>query len=425
MIPFGGGTSIEGQTLAVRGGVSLDFSRMRDVVELREGDLDITVQAGLGYVELNEMLKPRGLWFPLDPGYGDCFHLYLFHICHSNIQYLIHYSPGASVGGMCACRCSGSTALRYGSMRENVLNVTAVLPDGTIIRTGSRARKSSAGYDVTRLLIGSEGTLAVITEATLKLHPIPRYAYALKVCFPSVKEAALAATGAQRSGVTLGRAELMDDTMVNILNKSNPSDQSWPEKVTLLFEVTGSSTAATTEQMELLKQITRCNSGTDEVVLTDPEACRSIWLQRKQALWSIMGQYPDREAMITDACVPLSRLPELISASRALIDKSSLPCPLLAHAGDGNIHVIIMFHSENPQEYQEAKQLADAMSLHAIKLGGTCTGEHGIGTGKKNMLRLEMGEGTMKLMELIKKSIDPENIMNPDKIIDADRVDKK
>jgi D-lactate dehydrogenase (cytochrome) len=372
---------------------------MHEVVALHEEDLDIEVQAGLGYVELNDILRPHKLWFPLDPG------------------------PGASVGGMCACRCSGSTAVRYGSMRENVLNVTAVLADGTIIKTGSRARKSSAGYDLTRLLIGSEGTLAVITEVTLKLHPIPSHAYAVKVCFPSVKEAALAATSALREGIQLGRAEMMDDAMVKIINNEiRDVSSKWPEKVTMLFEVTGASSVSVMEQIELLRKLVYNLDGEQEMIVTDPNECRGLWMIRKECLWSTMSQYPDCEAMITDACVPLSKLPDLITITKQDIEETGLVCPILAHAGDGNVHVLIMFKPDNEFELKKAKKLAERISFLAQSLGGTCTGEHGIGTGKKELLRKEMGMGGMKLMELIKRSMDPLNILNPDKVIDSHRV---
>jgi D-lactate dehydrogenase (cytochrome) len=220
-------------------------------------------------------------------------------------------------------------------MRENVLNLTAVLADGTIIKTGSRARKSSAGYDITRLLIGSEGTLAVITEATLKLHPIPIYSYAMKVCFPTVFDAASAATSAIKSGVSLGRAEMIDEKMVQIINESAVSvgDDIWPEKVTLLFEVTGSTEIAVNEQLKLLKSVVNHWNSSDEILITNKEDNIKLWNIRKQAAWLVFGKYPNREALITDSCVPLSKLPDMISRSKLLLDQSSLPSPIIAHAG--------------------------------------------------------------------------------------------
>jgi D-lactate dehydrogenase (cytochrome) len=256
VIPFGGGTSIEGQTLSPDKGVSisLDFNQMKKIIEFHPQDLDIKVQAGLGYVELNEMINKYNLFFPLDPG------------------------PGASVGGMCACRCSGSTALRYGSMRENVLNVTAVLSDGTIINTGSRSRKSSAGYDLTRLLVGSEGTLAVITEVTLKLHGIPKVSRAMRVCFDNVRDAAKTASETLNCGVTIGRCEMMDDVMVKVINSQGADPaQHWPEKVTLMYELTGVSDAAVNEQLSIVEKIAKSNGSSEVVSFTDPVACKTFW----------------------------------------------------------------------------------------------------------------------------------------------------
>mmetsp|Transcript_30234 Transcript_30234/g.50577 ORF Transcript_30234/g.50577 Transcript_30234/m.50577 type:complete len:426 (-) Transcript_30234:1340-2617(-) len=245
IVPFGGGTSLEGHTLSLAGGISLDFNHMKNIVQLNEEDLDITVEAGVGYVELNDMLRDKGLWFPLDPG------------------------PGASIGGMCACRCSGSTAVRYGSMRDNVLSLTAVLPDGTIIKTGSRARKSAAGYDLTRLLIGSEGTLAIITEVTLKLHGIPKVSHAVRISFPDgVHAAATTAKDTLNCGVAIGRCELLDRTMVKLINQANPNlPEAWPEHTTLLYEITGISPESVAEQVDVVSGIARKNGGVGKKAL--------------------------------------------------------------------------------------------------------------------------------------------------------------
>ena len=397
LIPYGGGTSLEGQLLTPMGGVSLDFCNMKSIVELREGDLDVTVQAGIGYIELNELLKPKGLWFPLDPG------------------------PGASVGGMCATRCSGSTAVKYGSMRENVLNVTAVLADdkGTIIKTGSRARKSSAGYDITRLLIGSEGTLAVITEATLKVYPLPSHSYAVRVAFPSVAAAALCASDTLRKGITVGRCELIDEIMINDINAANPQlpGGAWPEQVTLLYEITGPSSRSVNEQIDTLQELAKEHEATSVVVATDPQEVALVWKTRKECLWSTMSQHPGLEPMITDVCVPLSRLAELISETRVELDASSLHCPVIAHAGDGNFHVLIMFDPLDVVQKAEAHHLADQMAYRAIRLGGTCTGEHGVGVGKRHLLMSELGAGTLGVMHAIKRTMDADGILNPGKVL--------
>ena len=397
VIPYGGGTSLEGQLLTPEGGISLDFCRMKKVIAVREGDLDVTVQAGLGYIELNEYLRPTGLWFPLDPG------------------------PGATIGGMVATRCSGSTAVRYGSMRENVLNVTAVMSDGTIVRTGGRARKSSAGYDLTRLFVGSEGTLAVVTEATLKVHPIPTVSHAVRIAFPTVELAAKCASETLRKGLTVGRCELMDEVMVRDINLANPQLPSmggaWAEEVTLLYELTGPSESSVAEQTATLKELATKNNATAVKICTEPEQTALIWKTRKECLWSTMSQHPGLEPMITDVCVPLSHLPELIREARRELDASPLHCPIIAHAGDGNIHVLIMFDTAVTAQKVEAQRLADLMARHAIRLGGTCTGEHGVGVGKRHLLKEELGAGSIAIMRSIKDSLDPANLLNPGKVL--------
>jgi D-lactate dehydrogenase (cytochrome) len=399
VVPYGGGTSLEGQLLAPQGGLSLDFSNMKRVVAIHEQDLDVTVEAGLGYVELNEILKPLGLWFPLDPG------------------------PGASIGGMCACRCSGSTAVRYGSMRENVLSLTAVLADGTVIKTGSRARKCSAGYDLARLLVGSEGTLAVITEATLKIYGIPKVSHALRVSYPTtgVAGAARTARDSLNCGVVLGRCELLDDEMIKIVNAVNPGHVlgHLPEYTTLLFEVTGISESAVQEQEKLLLDIAARHGGEHVAVYSTLEESTALWRLRKECLWSAMSVFPAKEPMITDVCVPLTELPALIADTKVDIAQSGLPCPIIAHAGDGNFHVLIFFDPKNAEEVYRAKQLSANMALRAIELGGTCTGEHGVGVGKKEFLVKELGSNTIAMMNKIKWALDDKSILNPGKVFDV------
>lgn len=409
IVPFGGGTSLEGQTLALKGGVSLDFNQMKGIVALNEQDLDVTVQAGVGYIELNELLRPLGLWFPLDPG------------------------PGASIGGMCACRCSGSTAVRYGSMRENVLSLTAVLSTGEVIVTGARARKCSAGYDIARLLIGSEGTLGIITEATLKIHNLPKVSHAIRICYPSkqgIVHAANTAKDTLSCGVTIGRCELLDEEMIRIINASNAhriqpaNDKSsvrlpWPESTTLLYEITGLSQASVAEQAQIILDIARKHGGQDIAFYSQEEDCKEVWKIRKECLWSAMSMYPDREPMITDVCVPLSHLPTLIMETKAVIERSPLPCQIIAHAGDGNFHVLIFFKPDDPKEVKMAKDMADAMALRAIELDGTCTGEHGVGVGKKHLLTKELNPEMIDLMQRIKHTMDPKHLLNPGKVIDV------
>lgn len=320
IVPYGGATSLEGHTLAPARGVSLDLNRMNRLLRVSAEDLDATVEAGLGYLDLNEKLAPKGICFPLDPG------------------------PGASIGGMCACRCSGSTAVKYGTMRDNVLGVTAVLADGTVIKTGTRARKSAAGYDLTRLLIGSEGTLGVITEVTLRLRRKPARAAAVRVCFPSIRAAAACANATLQAGVEVGRCELMDEDMVRIINEANGFGD--PEATTLLYELVGPSEGEVAAQVARVKAVAEKHGGYGLKVSEDEADAVRMWRARKEALWSAGAAYPDRECMITDVCVPLSKLADLIGQTKDEIGQSFLPTPIVAHAGDGNFHAFIMFHPE-------------------------------------------------------------------------------
>ena len=391
VVPYGGATSLEGHTLAPARGVSLDMNRMNRLLRLSSEDLDATVEAGLGYLDLNEKLAPKGICFPLDPG------------------------PGASIGGMCACRCSGSTAVKYGTMRDNVLGVTAVLADGTVIKTGTRARKSAAGYDLTRLLIGSEGTLGVITEVTLRLRRKPEHSAAVRVCFPTVRAAAAAANATLQAGVEVGRCELMDEDMVRIVNEANGFHDT--EATTLLYELVGGSAAAVQDQVGRVQEVVAKHGGFSMEISEDEGHATAMWRARKEALWSAGAAYPDREVMITDVCVPLSKLAQMIGQTKDEIAASFLPSPLVAHAGDGNFHSFIMFHPEKPEEVEEAKRLSSRMVHAALALDGTCTGEHGVGLGKIKYLEEELGPGAIKTMATIKKALDPHNLLNPGKVL--------
>mmetsp|Transcript_6223 Transcript_6223/g.9312 ORF Transcript_6223/g.9312 Transcript_6223/m.9312 type:complete len:560 (+) Transcript_6223:58-1737(+) len=391
IIPYGGATSIEGHLLAPEGGVSIDFSKMNKVIKLNKSDHDVTVQPGLGYLELNSILKEENLWFPLDPG------------------------PGASIGGMTATRCSGSTAVRYGTMRENVISLEAVLPNGDIIKTGGRAKKSSAGYDLTRLIIGSEGTLGIITKITLKVHKIPSFSTSIRVSFDSVYDASKTVQEILSAGIQVGRAELLDDTMMKILNKANK--KSYKEKPTILLEIAGESSDSVNFTMKIVSDFITKNNPLMIEYLKKKAECDEMWRERKEALWAAMGQYPECEAMTTDVCVPLSKLPELISAIKEEIGKSWLAAPIVAHAGDGNIHCLIIFDSKKERDLTEANRLSSFMVQKAIGMEGTCTGEHGIGTGKIQYMPLEFNEATLNMMGSIKGAIDPNNIMNPGKIL--------
>ncbi|GMN39628.1 hypothetical protein TIFTF001_008855 [Ficus carica] len=341
IVPYGGATSIEGHTLSPNGGVCIDMSLMKKVKALHVEDMDVVVEPGIGWIELNEYLEPYGLFFPLDPG------------------------PGATIGGMCATRCSGSLAVRYGTMRDNVINLKVVLSDGDVVKTASRARKSAAGYDLTRLLIGSEGTLGVITEVTLRLQKIPQYSVVAMCNFPSIKDAADVAIATMHSGIQVSRVELLDEVQVRAINIAN--GKNLPETPTLMFEFIGTE-AYSREQTQLVQKIVSEHNGSDFVFSEDPEAKKELWQIRKEALWACFAMEPDFEAMITDVCVPLSHLAELISRSKQELDASSLVCTVIAHAGDGNFHTVVLFDPTKEEQRREAERLNHFMVHTALAM---------------------------------------------------------
>ncbi|CAN8298439.1 unnamed protein product [Cochlearia groenlandica] len=415
IVPYGGATSIEGHTLAPKGGVCIDMSLMKRVKALHVEDMDVVVEPGIGWLELNEHLEQYGLFFPLDPG------------------------PGATIGGMCATRCSGSLAVRYGTMRDNVISLKVclfsstdscliiqfyffiklcssqvVLPNGDVVKTASRARKSAAGYDLTRLIIGSEGTLGVITEVTLRLQKIPEHSVVAVCNFPTVKDAADVAIATMMSGIQVSRVELLDEVQIRALNMANGKNLS--EVPTLMFEFIGTEAYAR-EQTRIVQQIASKHNGSDFVFAEEPEAKKELWKIRKEALWACYAMAPGHEAMITDVCVPLSHLAELISTSKKELDASQLLCTVIAHAGDGNFHTCIMFDPSNEEERKEAERLNHLMVHSALSMDGTCTGEHGVGTGKMKYLEKELGIEALQTMKRIKKALDPNDIMNPGKLI--------
>ncbi|KAL9425505.1 hypothetical protein AB3S75_032460 [Citrus x aurantiifolia] len=390
IIPYGGATSIEGHTLSPNGGVCIDMSLMKSVKALHIEDMDVVVEPGIGWMELNEYLEPYGLFFPLDPG------------------------PGATIGGMCATRCSGSLAVRYGTMRDNVINLKVVLSSGDVVKTASRARKSAAGYDLTRLIIGSEGTLGIITEVTLRLQKIPQHSVVATCNFPTIKDAADVAIATMLSGIQVSRVELLDEVQVRAVNIAN--GKNLPELPTLMFEFIGTQ-AYSHEQTLIVQKIVSEHNGTDFIFAEDPEAKKELWKMRKEALWACFAMEPSFEAMISDVCVPLSCLAELISRSKKELDASPLICTVIAHAGDGNFHTVILFDPSKEEDRQEAERLNRFMVHTALSMEGTCTGEHGIGTGKMKYLEKELGTGALETMKRIKVALDPNNIMNPGKLI--------
>lgn len=390
IVPYGGATSIEGHTLSPHGGVCIDMSLMQNVKALHIEDMDVVVEPGIGWMELNEYLEPHGLFFPLDPG------------------------PGATIGGMCATRCSGSLAVRYGTMRDNVISLKVVLPNGDVVKTASRARKSAAGYDLTRLVIGSEGTLGVITEVTLRLQKIPQHSVVAMCNFPTIKDAADVAIATMLSGIQVSRVELMDEVQVRAINIAN--EKNLPEFPTLMFEFIGTEAYAR-EQTLIVQKIISEHRGSDFVFAEDPEAKKELWKIRKEALWACFAMEPKYEAMISDVCVPLSHLAELISKSKKELDASPLVCTVVAHAGDGNFHTVILFDPKQEEHLREAERLNHFMVHCALSMEGTCTGEHGVGTGKMKYLEKELGVEALKTMKRIKNALDPNNIMNPGKLI--------
>ena len=391
VIPFGAGSSLEGQLMAVHGGLSLDLSGMNKIGELNEGDMDVTVEAGVTRLQLNHHLHNTGLFFPVDPG------------------------ADASLGGMAATRVSGTNAVRYGTMRDNVLNLTAVLADGSIVKTGGRARKSSTGYDLTRLLIGSEGTLGVICELTLKLHALPETTSAAVVSFPELEGAVKAVMTTIQSAIPISRIELLDEVQVGAVNSYSGLDYS--EQPTLFLEFQGSESAVA-EQVKIVGEICSDNGGGDFRWASKQEDRNALWKARHDVAYANMAMRPGAKPWFTDVCVPISRLAENILEARKDIDASGLTAPIVGHVGDGNFHTTILIDEDNTGEMDRAREFNDRMVKRAIASGGTCSGEHGVGIGKKEFMELEYGTG-VAVMKTIKRALDPDNILNPGKIVDT------
>jgi len=390
VIPFGTGTSLEGHVAALTGGVSIDVSGMNEVLEVNDEDLDCRVQAGVTRKALNEHLRDTGLFFPIDPG------------------------ADASLGGMAATRASGTNAVRYGTMRENVMGLTVVLADGRIIRTGGRAKKSAAGYDLTRLFVGSEGTLGVITEVQLKLYGIPE-AVSSAVCqYPDLESAVNTVILTIQSGVPVARIELLDDVQMKAC--VDYSDlEGFETKPTLFFEFHGSQ-ASVEEQAEQVKAISDDFGGAAFAWSTRQEDRSKLWQARHDAYYAAMALAPGKKGMATDVCVPISKLAECILDTKRDVEESGLVAPIVGHVGDGNYHLVLLFDPKDADETKRAKELVERMNHRAIAYGGTCTGEHGIGVGKMHFLTHEHGEA-VAVMRTLKQAMDPDNILNPGKIV--------
>jgi D-lactate dehydrogenase (cytochrome) len=388
IIPFGTGTSLEGQINAPQGGLSLDLSRMNAIIAVDAEDLTCTVQAGVTRKQLNDHLRDQGLFFPVDPG------------------------ADASLGGMAATRASGTNAVRYGTMRENVLSLTAVLPNGQTIRTARRARKSAAGYDLTNLLVGSEGTLGVITEVTLRLHGIPETIAAAVCPFATIAGACTTAISAIQVGLPLARIEMLDELQIRACNLY--SKLTLAETPTLFVEFHGSESAVP-EQAAVFESIARDNGGEDFQWSTRPEERSKLWQARHDAAYSCLMLRPGAKVTPTDVCVPVSRLAECVMQTKQDLAENGLFGPILGHVGDGNFHVAVLFDGDDPNDVARTKAFCQRLALRAIAMDGTCTGEHGVGQGKMDYLDAEFGPA-LDLMRQIKRTIDPHNIMNPGKI---------
>jgi D-lactate dehydrogenase (cytochrome) len=390
IVPFGTGTSLEGHVNAPYGGVSVDTSLMKRVLAVHDEDLDCVVEAGVTRKELNEHLRDKGLFFPIDPG------------------------ADASLGGMAATRASGTNAVRYGTMKENVLSLTVVLPNGDVVKTARRAKKSSAGYDLTRLFVGSEGTLGVITELTLKLHGIPE-AISAGICpFPSVKAACDAVILTIQAGLPVARIELLDEVQVRAANLY--SKLTLPEKPLLLLEFHGTSEGVK-EQSERFGEFASEYGGGPFEWATRAEERSTLWQARHDSYWAARGLRPGAQSVATDVCVPISRLAECVAETQRDIEASGLVAPIVGHVGDGNFHLQPLVDIDNPAEVAACEALIDRLVERALAMEGTCTGEHGIGQKKMKYLEIEHGAEALDLMRALKRAIDPENMMNPGKIV--------
>lgn len=389
IIPFGTGTSLEGGVNAPAGGISIDLNAMNQIISVNTEDLDCVVQPGVTREALNDYLRDTGLFFPIDPG------------------------ANASLGGMAATRASGTNAVRYGTMRENVINVTAVMPDGRIVKTANRARKTSAGYDLTKLMVGSEGTFGVITELTLRLYGVPERISAGVCQFPTVDDACNTTILAMQSGMPLARIELLDALQMEMINAYSKLD--YAAKPTLFLEFHGSD-AAVEEQIEMFNLIAG-DLGGDSIKWVDTtEARNKLWKARHDAYYAMLAWRTGCRGIATDACVPISRLAKCIEETQRDVEELGLIAPIIGHVGDGNFHVTPLVMMDDPDEVARAEEFIERLNLRAIAMEGTCTGEHGIGQGKRRFIRLEHGAGADIMMSL-KQAIDPDNIMNPGKVV--------
>lgn len=392
-MPFGVGSSMEGHILPIEGGITLDLSRMNRIVAVHAEDFTVTVQPGVLRQQLNEEIRHTGLFFPIDPG------------------------ADASIGGMASTRASGTNAVRYGTMRENVVSLQGVTAEGRVVRTSSRARKSSAGYDLTRLFVGSEGTLGIIVEATVRVYPLPEALSAAVCNFSSLHDAVTSVIEIMQAGVPVARVEFMDDRAVRAVNRH--SQLSLRETPLLLFEFHGSP-GAVAEHAQLAQEITRGHGGMDFEWAAKPEERTRLWTARHKAYFAGLQMRPGARSVSTDVCVPISRLADCVAETVADMEAMPFPFKVVGHVGDGNFHVQMLLDADSWHEWEQSEEVNRRLVRRAIRMDGTCTGEHGIGIHKMEFLKEEHGEEALALMRKIKQALDPDNILNPGKIVSWD-----
>jgi D-lactate dehydrogenase (cytochrome) len=390
VIGFGAGSSFEGHVNAPKGGLCLDMTRMNRVLTVHTEDFDCVVEPGVTRRQLEAELRDQGLFFPVDPG------------------------ADATLGGMASTRASGTTAVQHGTMMNNVIAMKVVLPDGELISTARRAKKSAAGYDLTRLFIGAEGTLGIITELTLKLQGIPEATSSGVCSFPSVREACSVAIAAILAGIRVARVEFVDEVQIRICNAYSKMDL--PEEPHLFVEFNGSETSVS-EQSKLFGEVVKDHGGSEFAWALQTEGRKRLWRARHDVFWAAKSYRAGASVIVTDVCVPISRLAECLSETRADIDRSGLIAPIVGHVGDGNFHAMPLVRMEDADEVRRARDFLERLSHRAMSMGGTCTGEHGVGVGKKKYMEAEHGRRSVELMRAIKSAVDPHDLMNPGKII--------
>ncbi|KAB8203017.1 FAD linked oxidases C-terminal domain protein [Aspergillus parasiticus SU-1] len=394
MIPYSGGSSLEANFAAVHGGLTIDFGSMNKILELHEDDMDVVVQPSIQWMDLNEKIKDSGLFFPVDPG------------------------PSAMIGGMIGTNCSGTNAVRYGTMKDWVINLTVVLADGRIVKTRRRPRKTSAGYNLTGMFVGSEGTLGIVTEATLKLTPIPEETRVGVVTFPTMRDAASTAMLLIRKGIPVQCMEILDDVQMDVINRAGGTGRSWKTLPSLFFKFSGTS-AGVLDSVNLTRDLAKKNHAESFEFARDEREAHDLWSARKQSLWSMLALKKEgSQVWSTDVSVPISRLPDIIETTKKELDDLGIFASVLGHIGDGNFHTCILYNREDQDETERVEKFVYDMVDRALEMEGSCTGEHGVGLGKKKSLQKELGPETIDVMRSFKKALDPHWLLNPGKIFD-------